>query len=460
MGERYVPVVLQIVSTLIVTRMILPSDFAEVALISAIIELLTLVIASGLSDGLIYKNKNSELLYSTVFFTSIGVAVVLYSLIVVCAGQLSDFYGIPRLRILIPVAGLNMVCYALSYIHRTIYTINLNFKTPAKITFISTIIGCTIGLTMAFNDFGVWAIVLQTLTINASQSVLFWIKNKWHPIWAFSWKELKSIFPFSVRVFLNNLIQSVYDNIYTLLLGKYQPAKALGYYNRMQSVVYFTTTNLSYSLQNVYYPILSRIKDDVDELRNKYLQISRLITYVAFPILVILIGCGRDIILLILTKNWVGGADVLRLLCIAFLFTPLIYINNSYMKLLNQTKVMFYAGVCRKLIGISILLVTIATNMTNILYGIILTFFVEWMITSLCIQKYLNINVFEQTINILPTIIVNSLVVALIIFINNEFHTIYIRLLLCIISATSLYVLWPFVLKTKELSDVKVLIRK
>ena len=460
LGERYVPVALQITSTLILTRMILPSDFAEVALITVIIELLTLIISSGMADGLIYKNKNSDLLYSSVFYANIALAVFLYIGLVAASGLIADFYGIPRLRILIYVAGLNMVFYALSYIHRTIYTVELNFKTPAKITFLSTIIGCTVGLTMAFNDYGVWAIVFQTLTINASQSVLFWIKNKWRPVWQFSWKELKTILPFSVRVFLNNLIQSVYDNIYTLLLGKFQSAKSLGYYNRMQSVVYFTTTNLSYSLEHVYYPMLSKIKDDIEAIKDKYLQISRLIAYISFPILVFLIGSGRDVIVLILTNNWEGGSDVLRKLCVAFFFMPLIYINNSYMKLLNQTKVLFYAGVLRKIIGISILMITITTNMTNVLYGIILTFFIEWLVTSFCVQKYLMVTVLKQVVNIIPTLIVNVIVLSLIVLVNKQLDIIYLRVIFSVVIAGTIYVLWPVVYRTKEYTDIKSLVKK
>ncbi len=460
MGERYVPVALQIVSTLILTRMILPSDFAEVALISAIIELLTLLIASGLSDGLIYKNKNSELLYSTVFYTNLGVAIVLYLLLIASAESISEFYEIPRLQLLIYFAGLNMIFYALSYIHRAIYTINLNFKTPAKITFLSTIIGCAVGITLAFNGFGVWAIVFQTLTINASQSVLFWLKNKWRPVLEFSWEELKTILSFSIRVFLNNLIQSIYDNIYTLLLGKFQSAKSLGYYNRMQSVVFFSTTNLSYSLQHVYYPMLSRVKDDFEALSQKYLQISRIITYVSFPLLVILIGCGHDIILLILTENWVDGTDVLQLLCVAFFFIPAIYINNTYMKLLNQTTTLFYAGILRKVIGISILFVTITTNMTYILYGIILTFLIEWLITSICVQKYLEINVIKQVVNILPTILLNAFVLVAIFYMNNLIESIYLRLSICILVSAVSYTMWPILMKTKEYFDIKTILRK
>lgn len=141
--ERYVPAILQITSTLILTRMILPSEFGEVALITVIVEMFTLIISSGLSEGLIYNNThNTKTLYSTVFFVNIGVAILLYSILIFSSGIIASFYGIPRLKILIYVVGLNLIAYAFTYIHRVIYIINLDFKTPAKITFISTIAGC------------------------------------------------------------------------------------------------------------------------------------------------------------------------------------------------------------------------------------------------------------------------------------------------------------------------------
>ena len=459
-GERYVPIALQISSTLILTRMILPADFAEVALTTVIIELLTLIISSGLADGLIYKNNNSEMLYSSVFFVNIGVAIFLYLALVSASGFISVFYGIPRLRMLIYIGGLNMIFYALSYIHRTIYTIDLNFRTPAKITFLSTILGCVIGLSLAFKGFGVWAIVFQTLSINASQSLLFWIINKWRPIWRFSWLELKTILPFSINVFLNNMVQSIYDNIYTLLLGKFQSAKSLGYYNRMQSVVYFTTTNLSYSLEHVYYPMLSKIREDKDELVSKYLLIIKLMTYVSFPILIILIGCGRDIIFVILSERWIGGYYVLKILCIAFFMMPLIYVNNSFMKLLNRTKALFRFGVLRKLVGISILLFTINTTINCVLYGIVLTFFIEWLITSLCIQFYLGPSLYTQVRELLPNFFINVFFLFLIFLINSYVNEILFRLSFGILVFPALYIAFSQLLGFREFVLIKSLIKK
>lgn len=459
-GERYVPTILQITSTLILTRMIMPSDFAEVALITVIIDLLTLFVSSGLGDGLIYKNENSSLMYSSVFILNTSIAVLLYLILLSVSGLISSFYGIPRLRFLIYVAGLNMIFYALSYVHRTMYSIKLDFKTPATITFLSTIIGCMVGLIMAFNNYGVWAIVFQSLTITASQSVMFWIKNNWRPMLVFSWSELYEILPFSARIFLYNLIQSIYDNIYTLLLGKFQPARSLGFYSRMQTVVFFTTTNLAYSLAQVYYPMLSKIKDDMDGLREKYLMISRLTIYAAFPILVILIGVGKDIIVLILTDNWAGGYEILRMLCCAFFFMPLIYINNTYMKLLSETRILFYTGIFRKMIGVSILLITITSTMTKILLGIILTFFIEWLVTSMCIQRYLKVSMMRQIVNILPTLVVNSFVVVLLMWIGRYFDFIYSRIIISFFSAVIIYILWPVFFKTKEYFDLKALIKK
>ena len=460
LGERYVPVSLQIISTLILTRMIMPSDFSEVAIVTAITEILTLVISAGMSEGLIYNKNNSDVLYSSVFYANFGIALILYLILFGAAPSISAFYKMPRLKFLIWVAGLNMVFYSFSYIHRTIYSINLNFKTPATITLISSITGCCVGLTLAFRDFGVWALVFQSLTINLSQSVLFWFKNKWRPSKVFSWLELKKILPFSINVFLNNLVQALYDNIYTLLLGRFQPAKLLGFYNRMQSVVYLTTTNLSYSLERVYYPILARIKDDIEHLRSKYLQITRLIVYLSYPVLIILIGSGRDIIIIVLTEKWVEGYNVLMLLCCAFFFTPLMYINNAYMKLLNKTKVLFYAGLYRKIVGILILLITITTTMTNILLGIILTFSIEWLITSGCIQKYLRISVISQIINVLPIILVNVVVYLLMIFFNQRIEAIFIRVFVNIVCAFIVYFVWLILFKPRVYFDIKSLIRK
>lgn len=240
--SRYLPNLIQIISTLIIARLVTPAEFGEVAIITTFIQIVNLLVSSGFAEALIYRVKNSQVLYSTVFYFNVLLSLFLYFALYIFSDNIADFYSIDRLGILTKIVGLNVVIYSFTYIQRVIYTLNINFKTPALITLIASVGGSTVGLFLAFKGYGVWSIVYQTLSINGIQLLLFWVLSDWRPVFSFSIKELLSIIPYSSKILSNNIAEVFYDNIYSLVLGKVFSAKTLGYYNRMQTVVYFTTT--------------------------------------------------------------------------------------------------------------------------------------------------------------------------------------------------------------------------
>lgn len=404
---RYIPNFLQIVSTLVIARLVTPKEFGEVAIITIFIQIASLLVSSGFHEALVYRVNNSQILYSTVFYTNVAISALLYILLFVFSDYIASFYLIPRLSILTKVVGVNIIAYSLTYIQKVILTIEINFKTPALISLISSLCGCIIGLILAFNNYGVWALVWQTLSINLIQLILFWIISKWKPLFKFSIKGLVSILPYSYKILMNNIVQTLYDNMYALVIGKYFSSQTLGYYNRMQTVAFFTTANFMYAIESVFYPVLCRKKENKSELVRNFKKILRISAYLAFPVLIILLSLGESIIIALLTSKWLGGVVILKMLSIAYLFVPIIYTNNSFLKILNKPGVLFYTGIIKKIIGGIILILTLPFGIEYVCLGIIIYYALDAIISMICTSFFLGVNLFKQVKELISIIILN-----------------------------------------------------
>ena len=457
---RYIPSVIQIVSTIIIARLITPEEFGEVAIISVFIHIASLITTAGFAEALIFRVNNTNSLYSSVFYFNLLISLILYIALFLFSDKIAFFYEITRLEILSKVVGINILLYPLTYIHRVLYMLDQNFKTPAFIALGSSILGSVTGTVLAFNNFGVWALVMQTLLINLTTLILYWKHSSWKPDFVFSFKELKTIMPYSLKIFYNNIVQVIYDNMYTLVIGKIYSAKTLGYYNRMQTIVYFTTTNFLYAIESVFFPLLCKKKDDIVHIKNSYELLFRIITFVAFPILVILISLGEPIIILLLTEKWIGSLQILQLLSIAFLFLPITYLNNSFLKIIDKTNVLFYSSLIKKVIGIIILLITINFSIEHVLYGIILYGIIDALISMFITQYFLKINIFKQIYFLINNIVLNIILFLILKYFSTIITNIFLKITLSIAIGLFIYFLITFLLRLKEYQILKSLIKK
>ena len=205
-SQRYIPSIIHIVATLFITRMINPSDFGEVALVTTFCQISILIVSSGLGEGLMYKVNNSEILLSSVFYFNLVVGLVLYIILFFLAPTIADFYGIERIELLTRVTSLSIIIYSLTYVQRIIFQKQLKFHILAVVSLIASILGSLLGIILALCGLGIWSIVALTITINCIELILLWSKSSWMPQLLFSLKELKEILAYSLPRRLKKII--------------------------------------------------------------------------------------------------------------------------------------------------------------------------------------------------------------------------------------------------------------
>lgn len=456
--QRYLPSLVQIVAALVITRMITPSDFGEVALITTFYQIAILLVSSGLGEGLMFKVDNSEIRYSSVFYFNLAVAGLIYALLFLSSNYIATFYNIPRLSILIKVIGINILLYAASYLQRVIFQKNLNFKFLAFVSIIATFIASSIGIYLAFQGYGVWSIVILTLTINLVETGILWTMSKWRPLFQFSWFEVKEILSYSLKILTNNIIQVTYDNIYSLVIGKYVGIRSLGFFNRMQTVVYFSTTNFMYALESVFFPILCRNKQDENKIRESYEKLLRISTLLSSIVLIVLITLAHQIVIIVLTDTWSEGIPVLRMMSIAFLFVPISYINNSFLKIGNKTKILLYGNIVKKTIGLIILAITVSLgDLDMICKGIIVYYSIDALISMVLTHAYLKIKITDQ-ISYLRNNFLLGIIVIVFSSTTSLVDSVYVSFFLGLLIVCTVYAVGSVILKTKEYLIIRQII--
>ena len=260
--ERFSVQGIQFVVMVIMARILTPEDYGLVGMLAIFIAVSQSLIDSGFSQALIRKQDRSEIDNSTVFYFNIGVGIILYFLLYFTAPLIAKFYDEPQLIPITRVVGLSLVFNSLVVVQRALLTIKLDFKTQAKASFIGVIVSGALGIGMSYSGFGVWAIVWLQISNLFIIAILLWILSSWKPLWAYSWKSFKELFSFGSKMLASGLLDTIFRNLYLIVIGKFFNASDLGYYTRAHQFTDFASSNITGIFQRVTYPILCTIQND------------------------------------------------------------------------------------------------------------------------------------------------------------------------------------------------------
>jgi O-antigen/teichoic acid export membrane protein len=407
--ERFSTQGVQFLFGILLARLLTPNDYGMIAMLAIFMAVSQTFIDSGFGNALIRKPDRNEADKATVFFFNIFMAGACYGIIFLAAPFIAQFYGMPQLSDILRILAINLIIQAFGSIQRLNLTIDLNFKTLAKVSLIGAIIGGTAGLVCAYNGLGVWSLVVQQITTTSSRVVLFWTLVHWRPKTFFNKSSFKNMFGFGSKLLVSGLLNTLYENIYDLIIGKVFSADTLGNYSRANHFANFPSSNITGIFQRVTYPVLSKIQNDPDKLRTGYLKFLNMATLVIFPLMIGLSAVAKPFILLVLTDKWVNAILILQIICLAQMWYPVHAINLNILQVMGRSDLFLKLEVIKKIVGIIILCIAIP-------HGIIAICFSQWVGTcfGLVINTYysgklLNAGLWIQLKMYIPTLL-NSLV--------------------------------------------------
>lgn len=392
---------------IVMARILTPEDYGLVGMITIFIAVSQSLVDSGFSQALIRKQDRSETDNSTVFYFNIVVGLVLYLILFFCAPLIASFYKEPLLTPLTRLISLSIIINSFVVVQRALLTVKIDFKTQAKASLSAAIVSGIVGITMAYTGYGVWAIVWYQLTNLALNVSLLWIFSKWRPVWSYSWKSFRELFGFGSKLALSGILDTLYRNIYLIVIGKVFKAADLGYYTRAHQFADFPSSNVSGILQRVTFPVLCTIQDDLPRLQSVYRRFLRVSAYVVFPLMTELAAVAHPFILLVLKEQWLFSATLLSIISLGMMWYPVHAINLNLLQVRGRSDLFLRLEIIKKILGVIMLVITVPMGLVAMCVGTVINSIIALVINTHYTGKLIDVGFLTQMRDLAPTLILS-----------------------------------------------------
>ncbi|MBD9338499.1 MAG: lipopolysaccharide biosynthesis protein [[Ruminococcus] faecis] len=403
-AERCGAQLVTFIVSIVLARILTPEDYGVVALVTVFTSILQVFVDSGLGTALIQKKNADDLDFSSVFYFNFVVCIVLYIIMFFTAPFISVFYNDSSLISIVRVASLMIVISGVKGIQQAYVSRNMLFKCFFFATLGGTIFSAFIGIGFAYAGFGVWAIVAQQLSNTAIDTLILWIIVKWRPKKMFSIKRLKELLNFGWKLLVSSLLNTVYNNLRNLIIGKYYSSVDLAYYNQGEKFPNLIVTNINSSIDSVLLPTLSSAQDEKNRVKNMTRRAIKTSTYIMAPLMMGLAFCASPIVRLILTEKWMPCVPYLQIFCITYMFWPIHTANLNAINAMGRSDYFLKLEIAKKTIGMILLLSTMHFGVMVMAYSLLVTTVTSMIINSWPNRNLLGYSLKEQIIDIFPGI--------------------------------------------------------
>ena len=407
--ERFSTQLVSFIVSVVLARLLMPDDYGIIAIILVFINFANIIVDGGFNTALIQKKDANQSDFSTIFWFSLFVAALLYGLLFFFAPLIARFYNKEVLTSTLRVLSLSIFFNSFNSVQRAYVSRHMLFRKLFYVNSIGLAISGTIGLTLAYLGYGVWSLVLQTLSNSIACCFLMWITIKWRPTIEFSITNFKGLFDYGWKILSTNMIITIYENVRSLVIGKiYQPA-VLAYFDRGKMLPSLIMSNITASIDSVLLPTFSEEQEKivrVKQMTRRSVQISYL--FIA-PFLVFFFFTANEIVLLLLTEKWLPIVPFVKIFCIAFFLMPIQNINLTCIKSLGYSDLILRMEIGKKIIEAVILIVSFMINVYAVAWGIVLYNFISLFININPCNKLINYSLNEQIKDILPALIASFL---------------------------------------------------
>ena len=417
--ERFSNQGVSFIFSIILARILAPSDFGIVAMIGIFFAVAQSFVDSGFSNALVRKTDRREEDLSTCFYFNIGVGIVAYIVLFLIAPFIADFYNQPILSPIIRITGFGVVLNSLCVVQQALFTIKIDFKSQAKVTLSATIISGIVGVVLAYQGYGVWALVWQGVVMTSARMALLWLMSKWRPTTGFSKSSFNYLFGYGSKLLASGLLDTIYNNIYPIVIGKFYTPAQLGNYSRALSFAQLPSSNITSILQRVTFPVLSTIQDDIPRLQANYRRLLKLSAFIIFPLMMGLAAVAFPMIRLILTPKWEGCSLYLQIICFALMWYPIHAINLNLLQVKGRSDLFLRLEIIKKIVGVCIMCITIPLGITAMCIGMVASSLISLFINTYYTGKLIDIGYLKQMRDLTP-IFINSLIMGGIVYFSIQ----------------------------------------
>lgn len=394
-----------LIVSIVLARILDPSVYGTIALVTVFTAIMQVFIDSGMGNALIQKKDADDLDFSSVFYFNMAMCLVLYALMFATAPFIARFYAMPELTPVIRVLSLTLVISGVKNIQQAYVSRNMLFKRFFFATLGGTIGAAILGIWLAYQGYGVWALVAQNLFNATIDTVILWITVKWRPKRMFSLQRLKGLFSYGWKLLVSALLDTGYRELRQLIIGKIYTSEDLAFYNRGDQFPHLIVNNINSSIDSVLLPTMAKAQDSREAVKAMTRRAIKTSTYIMAPMMIGLAVCAEPVVELVLTAKWLPCVPFLRIFCISYLFFPIHTANLNAIKAMGRSDLFLKLEILKKMVGLALICITAPISVMAMGYSLLVSSVLSQIINSWPNKKLLDYPYLEQLKDILPGIL-------------------------------------------------------
>lgn len=447
-------------TAILLARLLSPVEFGLMGMIYIFTSIAATLVDSGLTSSLIRSKDANASDYTTVFFTNITFSFFLYFLLYLLAPAIANFYNQEVLINIIRVYGLLFVITSFSAVQQTILIKNMAFKRLMLLNIPGVVIGASTGIYMAYANYGVWSIVTMQLVTQAVFAMVLWIFSDWKPKLNFSTIKLKKHFNFGYKLMLSGLLNSIFDNIYNVIIGKFYSVKQLGQFERASTFKNYPVMILTTMVGKVTYPLLSGIQEDNEKITRVYKQILQFTFFVSVPLMFLLSALSEPLFLLVLGSQWEQAAVFFKILCFAGMLYPVHAFNLNLLKVFGRSDWFLKLEIIKKIMIAIVIAMALPFGIMGLVWSAVVTSVLALIINTYYTNKLISYSMQKQALDLLPTLTIGSImyVIMFLLLITLGNYGLYLQIIIPASVGLLFYALSNYIFKNPSLQllfDIK-----
>lgn len=459
-AERILAQLVTFVVSIVLARLLSPEHYGAIAIVNIFIALANVFVVSGFGNSLIQKKDADDTDFSSVFYFNIFLGIVLYGVVFLIAPFIASFYNMPILKPVLRVMGLRLIVASVNNVQHAYVSKKMMFRRFFWSTLGGTLASAVVGIAMAYNGFGVWALVGQYLTNTVTDTIVLWFTVKWRPKFLFSFKRLGALFSYGWKILCSALLDTGYNELRSLIIGKMYTSADLAYYNKGKSFPNLIVTNINSSIQSVLFPAMANAQDEKERVKAMVRRSIRISSYIMLPLMIGLALVAEPFVKLLLTDKWLPCVPFIQVTCIVFAFRPIHTANLQAIKAMGRSDIFLKLEIIKKVIGIIVLLAVMSLGVMAIAVSGIFTTVIFSMINAGPNRKLLGYTYFEQIKDLLNGIVPLGAMILIVLTVGMLKFSPMMMLFLQILAGMIIYVTVSTVTKNESSMYVLSMVKK
>ena len=458
--NQFLNVGLGFVISVILARLLSPNDYGLLAMIGVCNAIAFAFLDSGFAGALVRKPNLTEDDTTTAFFFNLMAGVILFGILWLVAPWVSVFYDKPILTPLVRAEGSLLIVSSFKIVQQTQLTRALNFRAKMIIRVVANICGGITGIVAAYSGLGVWSLVAMHIADSMISLVLLWINSPWRPRGKWSKTSFRYLWGYGSKLLASGLLDTIYGNIYPIVIGKFYSAADLGQYTRAKGYAALPSGTLTGVIQQVSFPVLSQIQEDDVRLGNNYRRMLRFTVFIVFPVMMGMAALAYPLVISLVTDKWAQCVPYLQVICFASMWYPVHSINLNLLQVKGRSDLFLRLEIIKKALITVVIFVCVPFGIMGICCGAIFTSLACLAINTYYTGKLINVGFVRQMMDMTPTLLASLAMGAVVYFAVMPFDNNWVKLAIGIPLGAAFYLAIAKIFRMPELQEALDIIHR